>query len=389
MNMQFSKRLDYVSEGIFATLNKKKQELEADGKKIYNLSIGTPDFKPAPHVMQAFSEACMKPENYKYAISDRDRLVQAVQNFYRRRFGVELEKNELMSIYGSQEGMAHICMALTDPGDLVLVPNPGYPIFEMGPLLNGAKIVKYDLYPEKNFVLDVADIPEEIAQKAKVIIVSYPLNPVCATAPESFYRELIAFAEKYNIMVLHDNAYSDIIFDGSEGRSFLSFPGAKEVGAEFYSLSKSYNLTGARISFVVGNAKIVEAFGKIRSQIDYGIFLPVQEGAIAALNGPQDAVLAQREEYAERNRALCRGLSEIGWPVEESKGTMFVWARLPKGYENSVDFCMKLVEETGVLVTPGSSFGSRGEGYVRMALVLDVETIREMISTIKESGILN
>jgi LL-diaminopimelate aminotransferase len=386
MKMQFSERLDYISEGIFAALNKKKLELESRGKKIYNLSIGTPDFKPAPHVMQAVSDACLKPEKYKYAITDQDRLVQALVDFYKTRFGVTLQKNELMTIYGSQEGMAHICMALTNPGDLVLVPDPGYPIFEMGPLLNGANVEKYALYPEKDYVLDLQDIPEEIAQKAKVIIVSYPLNPVCATAPAEFYEELIAFAKKYEIIVLHDNAYSDIIFDGSEGRSFLSFPGAKDVGAEFYSLSKSYNLTGARISFVVGNAKIIEAFQKIRSQIDYGIFLPVQEGAIAALTGPQDAVKAQREEYARRNQALCQGLTEIGWPVQESRGTMFVWAKLPAGYENSLDFCMELVEKTGVLVTPGSSFGSRGEGYVRMALVLDVETIKELVEAIRESG---
>lgn len=389
MQKQFSDRLGYISEGIFATLNKKKQELEAQGKKIYNLSVGTPDFKPSDHIMKAVSEACLKPESYKYALADRDRLLEAMQNFYLTRFGVELQKNEIMSIYGSQEGMAHIGMALTNPGDIVLVPDPGYPIFEMGPLLTGAKIEKYALYPEKNYVLDFNDIPVEVAEKAKVIIVSYPLNPLCVTAPESFYHELVSFAKKYNIIVLHDNAYSDIIFDGTEGRSFLSIPGAKEVGVEFYSLSKSYNLTGARISFVVGNADIVAAFSKIRSQIDYGIFLPIQEGAIAALTGPQDSVEAQRLEYSRRNTALCQGLTEVGWKVEASKGTMFVWAKLPEGYEDSFEFCMKLVEEAGVLVTPGRAFGEHGEGYVRMALVQDEENIHNLIESIRRSGILN
>lgn len=388
MQMEFSNRLDYIGEGVFAELNRKKQELESKGKKIYNLSIGTPDFKPADHIMKAISDACLVPEKYKYSIVEKQELLQAMQDFYKKRFGVELEKNEIMAIYGSQEGMAHIGMAYTNPGDIVLVPDPGYPVFEMGPLLTGAKIEKYALYPEKNYVLDFNDIPEELAQKAKMIIVSYPLNPLCVTAPASFYEELIAFAKKYNIIVLHDNAYSDIIFDGSEGRSFLSFEGAKEVGVEFYSLSKSYNLTGARISFVVGNADAIAAFNKIRSQIDYGIFTPIQEGAIAALTGPQDAVEAQRLEYARRNTALCQGLTSIGWKVEESNGTMFVWAKLPEGYENSVDFCMKLVEEAGVLVTPGSAFGERGEGYVRMALVANEEMITELVQAVKESGIL-
>ncbi len=388
MQKKFSDRLDYISGGIFATLDKKKQEMEAQGRKIYNLSIGTPDFKPAEHIMKAVSDACLKPELYKYAISDQQRLLEAVQSFYQKRFAVKLQKNEIMSIYGSQEGMAHIGMALTNPGDIVLVPDPGYPVFTMGPLLTGARIETYALYPEKDYVLDFNDIPEELARKAKVIIISYPLNPVCVTAPESFYEELIAFAKKYEVIVLHDNAYSDIIFDGTEGRSFLSVPGAKEVGVEFYSLSKSYNLTGARISFVVGNADIVAAFSKIRSQIDYGIFLPIQEGAIAALSGPQDAVEAQRLEYARRNTALCQGLTEIGWDVAESKGTMFVWARLPEGYDNSFDFCMKLVEEAGVLVTPGSAFGERGEGYVRMALVQEEGRIRELVAAIKASGII-
>ena len=219
------------------------------------------------------------------------------------------------------------------------------------------------------------------------MIVSYPLNPVCVCAPDEFYVKLIAFAKKHDIVILHDNAYSDITFTGKPGKSFLSFEGAKDVGVEFYSLSKSYNLTGARISFVVGNRDIISRFRLLRSQIDYGIFYPVQLAAIAALTGPDDFIEEQREQYAARNRALCGGLRSIGWNIPDSQGTMFVWARIPEGYESSADFCMKLMEQTGVIVTPGSAFGSNGEGFVRMALVVDLEMISEIIRVLDASGI--
>ena len=220
------------------------------------------------------------------------------------------------------------------------------------------------------------------------MLVSYPLNPVCATANDAFYEELIAFAKKYNIIILHDNAYSDIIYGGREGKSFLSYEGAKEVGVEFYSLSKSYNLTGARISFVIGNQKIVDKFRSVRTQFDYGVFLPVQYGAAAALNGPQDAVLAQCEEYERRNQAFCGGLRSIGWDVPDSEGTMFVWAPVPKGHGTSEEFCMELMEKTGLIGVPGSSFGSLGEGFMRFALVEPVPVMQEIVKAIAESGLL-
>ena len=354
------------------------------------MSVGTPDFKPAQHIIDAVSEAASKPENYKYALADLPELLDAVSNHYAERYGVKgIRHEEIMSIYGSQEGMAHIAMAICDPGDVVLVPNPGYPVFTAGPFLCGAKVETYDLHPENNFLIEFDKIPEEQAKRAKMMIVSYPLNPVCVTAPDSFYEELITFAKKYNIIILHDNAYSDIIYGGKVGKSFLAFEGAKEVGVEFYSLSKSYNYTGARMSFVVGNQAIIDRFKCVRSQIDYGIFLPVQYGAVAALTGPQDAVKAQCEEYDRRNHALSEGLTSIGWKVPLSQGTMFSWAPIPNGFTNSNDFVMELMEKTGLIVTPGSSFGSLGEGFVRFALVLDVPTIQEAVKSVRESGILN
>ena len=387
MEITFAKRMDSFQEGIFTVLNKKKNELLAQGRTIYNLSVGTPDFKPAPQVMQALTESASKPENYKYSLVERPALLEAMQNFYNRRFGVQLDTKQIMAVNGSQEAMTHICWALCDPGDVVLVPNPGYPIFEVGPFLCGAEIVKYPLYEENGFLPKFSDIPEETAKKAKVMVVSYPANPVCATANDAFYEELIAFAKKYNIIIIHDNAYADIIYDG-EGQSFLKYDGASEVGVEYYSLSKTFDLTGARVSFVLGNETIIQKFRTLRSQIDYGIFYPVQDAAIAALNGPFDGVERQQEEYAARNRALCGGLRSIGWNVPDSKGTMFVWAPIPASYTSSEKFTLDLMEKAGVIVVPGSSFGSLGEGYVRMALVLDVPIMEKVVQVIKESGIL-
>lgn len=390
MELHFASRLDYFEEGIFAMLNEKRLALMAQGRKVYNMSVGTPDFEPAPHIVKAVAEAASKPENYKYSLRDLPELLDAVSNHYADRYGVKgLTHEEIMSVYGSQEGISHIAMALCDPGDIVLVPDPGYPVFSAGPFLCGADVETYALYEKDNFLINFDNIPEEQAKRAKCMIVSYPLNPVCKLAPDSFYDELIAFAKKYNIIILHDNAYSDIVYGGRRGGSFLQHEGAKEVGVEFYSLSKSYNYTGARMSFVVGNAQIIEQFKKVRSQIDYGIFLPVQYGAIAALTGPQDGVIRQCAMYEERNKALSQAMTEAGWPVPESEGTMFAWAPIPKGFESSEAFVMELMEKTGLIVTPGSSFGPLGEGYVRFALVLPVEEIREAAAAVKASGMLN
>lgn len=386
--IEFSDMVNGFQAGVFAMLNDKKEELLKRGRTVYNLSVGTPDFAPAPHIMEAMRKACEDSENYKYALEDLPELTEAVQYRYQNRFGVSLEKNEIMSVYGSQEGMAHIGMALCNPGDTVLVPDPGYPLFEMSGIMAGAQVERYPITEENGYLPNFEKIPNEVLERTKYMIVSYPLNPVCVCAPDGFYEELIAFAKKHHIIILHDNAYSDIIFTRKQGRSFLSFEGAKEVGVEFYSLSKSYNLTGARISFVVGNSEIVKKFKILRSQIDYGIFLPVQYAAIAALTGPDDFVEEQRKMYERRNHALCGGLRKIGWNVKDSEGTMFVWAKIPEGYDSSFDFCMKLMEKTGLIVTPGSAFGEGGEGYVRMALVADEEKIAEIIRAVDASGIL-
>lgn len=388
MKIETSKRLEHFQTGIFTALNEKKEELVKSGRKVYNLSVGTPDFPVAEHVRNALLESAARPEDFHYSLRDLPELLEAVKNYYKKRFGVEVSTEEITSVNGSQEGIAHIGMALCNPGDVVLLPNPGYPVFEVGGYFGGGELYFYDLKEENQFLPKFNEIPEEVAKKAKYMMVSYPYNPVCAVAPREFYQELIAFAKKYEIIIVHDNAYSDIIFDGVYGGSFLEFPGAKEVGVELFSLSKSFNLTGARISFVVGNREIVDAMKLLRSQYDFGMFQPIQHAAIAALTGPQEGVREQCRKYQQRRDALCGGLRSIGWNVADSKGTMFVWAKIPEGFTSSREFCMRLMEETGVICTPGDAFGTMGEGYVRFALVLPVEEIQQMIKVIGESGII-
>lgn len=388
MSIQFADRMKDYEAGIFQVLNDKKAEAEKRGKKIYNLSVGTPDFPPAQHVINAVVEAAKKPENYKYALIDIPELVCAVQKRYEKRYGVSLETDEIMSVYGSQEGISHICLSLCNQGDIVLVPNPGYPIFGIGPSLANAEVVTYDLTEENHYLPDLDGMDEGLLARAKCMIVSYPLNPVCKAAPDEFYEKLIPWALKHNIIIIHDNAYSDIIYDGRVGKSILRIPDAKKIAVEFYSLSKSYNYTGARVSFLTGNREIVANFKKLRSQIDYGTYLPVQYGAVAALNGSDQMVKDQCAEYQKRRDALCGGLRNIGWNIEDSEGTMFAWAKIPDGYKDDVAFVMELVEKTGVLCTPGSSFGSLGSGHVRFALTVPVETIREAVEMIAQSGMI-
>lgn len=382
VEIQYSEKAKFFKPNIFNILNERKAEIEKKGVKVYDLFVGTPDFSPAPHVMEAVVEAAKNPQNYKYSLVDTDELKEAVIGWYKRRYDVELSCEEIMSINGSQEGFAHVAMTVCNPGDLVLVPNPGYPIFEVGPYLNDAVVDYYELDPDNHYMPMLDKIDEEKAKRAKMIVVSYPLNPTCTCADRDFYVKLVEFAKKYNILVVHDNAYSEIEYDGRRGFSFLSVPGAKEVGIEFNSLSKTYNLTGLRISFALGNAEVIRHFKTIRSQFDYGTSYIVQKAAVAALNGPQEGVALQQQAYQRRRDALCNGLNSIGWRVPYSEGTMFVWAPVPEHFKNSDEFCIQMLENTGVLCTPGSAFGSLGENHVRFALVLDEAVIAEAVEKI-------
>ena len=374
--MQASQRLDRFGAEVFASLNNKLLALKAQGKTIYNMSVGTPDFKPYDHVVEALTQAAQDPEMWKYALRDLPELKQAVCDYYERRFGVSgITPSMVQSCNGTQEGVGHLGLALLDPGDTILVPDPCYPVFEAGAKIADAKLEYYPLVAEHNYLPYVAGIDPEVADRAKYMIVSLPANPVGSVGTPEVYEEIIAFAREHDLLIVHDNAYSDIVFDGEPGGSFLQYPGALEVGVEFFSLSKSFNVTGARIGFLVGREDVVSAFAKLRSQIDFGMFFPIQKAAIACLNGPRDEVEAQRLKYQERRDALCDGLEGLGWSVRPAHGSMFVWAKLPGGRTDSMTFCEELMEKAGVVVTPGASFGPSGEGHVRMALVLPPDQI--------------
>ncbi len=386
--MQASQRLDRFGAEVFASLNNKLLVLKAQGKTIYNMSVGTPDFKPYDHVVEALTQAAQDPEMWKYALRDLPELKQSVCDYYERRFGVSgITPSMVQSCNGTQEGVGHLGLALLDPGDTILVPDPCYPVFEAGAKIADAKLEYYPLVAEHNYLPYVAGIDPEVADRAKYMIVSLPANPVGSVGTPEVYEEIIAFAREHDLLIVHDNAYSDIVFDGEPGGSFLQYPGALEVGVEFFSLSKSFNVTGARIGFLVGREDVVSAFAKLRGQIDFGMFFPIQKAAIACLNGPRDEVEAQRLKYQERRDALCDGLEGLGWERPNAHGSMFVWAKLPGGRTDSMAFCEELMEKAGVVVTPGASFGPSGEGHVRMALVLPPDQIALAVEAIREAGL--
>lgn len=386
--MQASQRLDRFGAEVFASLNNKLLALKAQGKTIYNMSVGTPDFKSYGHVVEALTQAAQDPEMWKYALRDLPELKQAVCDYYERRFGVSgITPSMVQSCNGTQEGVGHLGLALLDPGDTILVPDPCYPVFEAGAKIADAKLEYYPLVAEHNYLPYVAGIDPEVADRAKYMIVSLPANPVGSVGTPEVYEEIIAFAREHDLLIVHDNAYSDIVFDGEPGGSFLQYPGALDVGVEFFSLSKSFNVTGARIGFLVGREDVVSAFAKLRGQIDFGMFFPIQKAAIACLNGPRDEVEAQRLKYQERRDALCDGLEGLGWERPNAHGSMFVWAKLPGGRTDSMAFCEELMEKAGVVVTPGASFGPSGEGHVRMALVLPPDQIALAVEAIREAGL--
>lgn len=388
LSVQLAEKMKYFDQGIFNALEDKKAKVEASGKHVIDLSVGTPDLPPDPGIMEELAKACQNPKNLQYSLGDTPELVEAVQGWYQRRYDVPLEKEQITSVYGSQEGLAHIAFPLCNPGDVAIVPTPSYPIFRFGPLLAGAQIYEAPMLEENGYLLDLDAIPEEVARRARLIVVSYPNNPVTATATPQFYARLVEWAKEYNTAVVSDAAYSELVLDGPRAGSFLATSGAMDVGVEFNSLSKSYNLTGIRIAFCVGNPEIMKAFKQIRSQIDYGISFPVQYAAAAALNGPQDIIVNNQIEYRHRRDVLCGGLNLIGWPVAYSKATMFVWARIPKGAKDSTSFVTDLLEKAGVLVVPGAAFGKAGEGYVRIALVQPGDVLQQAVDRIAKSGIL-
>ena len=384
--MKFSKRMDLLAEGVFSRLDEEKQNMMASGKAVYDFTIGSPNIAPSKEVMDALITAAQQPESYMYSLHDTKELKETIQAWYRKRYQVELDtETEILSLQGSQEGLAHVALALCDEGDIVLIPAPSYPIFANGPKIAGAELYEMPMLKEYDYLIQFDAIPEEIAEKAKMMIISYPNNPTGATAPDSFYEELIQFAKAHDIIVIHDTAYSNLVFDGEEGKSFLYYAGAKDIGIEFNSFSKTYGMAGARIGICVGNAEIVGILRKLKSNIDYGMFLPIQKAAIAALTQDQSIVKETRETYQRRRNRIVAGAAAAGWHIASCKSTMFLWAQIPEGYGSSEEFALNLLKCSGMLVTPGSSFGAYGEGFVRIALVQSDEVIEQALQALKES----
>lgn len=387
VKLTFAHRMEAFQPSIFSELATYKQAKLAEGRQLIDLSIGSPDLSPPSFIMEELSRE-VKKEQYGYAISGIETFSTAVADFYERSYQVTLDpNNEVLQLMGSQDGLVHLPMTFANPGDLILVPDPGYPAYVTGVAMAGAECYFMPLVKENNYLPDLAAIPEKVAKKAKMIILNYPGNPIPTIATNEFFVELIAFAKKYEIIVLHDFAYSEFYYDGVKPISFLSIPGAKEVGMEINSLSKSLNLAGARIGYLIGNSEMIRAFAQLKSNLDYGVFLPFQQIGISSLTHAEEICSNNRAIFQKRRDLLVNGLRSIGWDVDAPQGGMFVWAKVPSQFTSASEFVYMLIEKANVVVTPGNAFGPSGEGYVRIALVQNEAILQQAIDNLQECGI--
>ena len=381
---QQAERMSGLTSAIFSEVADMQKRAAAAGRDLIQLSIGSPDLPPAQHIIEALKSAAGKGTNYGYTLTKgTNEFLTAVARWYRQRYDVLLDpETEVHSLIGSQEGLAHISLCLANPGDVVLIPDPGYPIYSAGPLAAGAELYRMPLTPDKGFLPDLEAIDEAVFRRAKLMILNYPYNPLAATATPAFFEKLVNFAHRYQFVVCHDFAYSELVFDGYRQDSFLKTPGAKEVGVEFNSLSKTYNMCGCRVGYVVGNAEVIAMLSRLKSNFDYGIFAPLQSAAVAALTGSQDCVRQNVAAYQHRRDILVDGFNGMGWKVDRPKASMYIWAKVPT-QQKSFDFAADLLNHTGVAVIPGIAFGECGEGYVRIALVQPEDRLAEAVSRIK------
>ncbi|WP_225435314.1 LL-diaminopimelate aminotransferase [Bacillus aerolatus] len=377
MAFHYSKRMNKFGPSIFSELKSFKQQKEAEGKRIIDLSLGSPDLPPADVVRNELAALAADPAQYGYTLSGTKAFYEAVSKYYDRVYGVSLNPNtEIIHAMGSQEGLVHLPLVFADPGDIVLVTDPGYTAYETGLAVAGAEAYYMPLLKENHFLPDLTAIPADIAKKARLMILNYPGNPVAGQADESFFKKVIAFAKKYQIAVLHDAAYSEFYYDDSEPLSFLAVPGAKEVGIEINSLSKSFSLAGARIAYIAGNSEIIAMITRLKSNLDYGVFAPIQSAAITAFNHAEEIGRHVRATFQRRRDIFINELDKIGWKVDRPSGGMFIWAEIPAGW-TSKEFAFHCIEEAGVVMVPGSAFGATGEGYVRIALVQSEDMLVE------------
>ena len=380
-----AKRIKNLPPYLFASIDKMKQEAIKNGMDIINLGIGDPDIPTPPNIVKRLQEA-VKNEKYHQYPSYEGLLIfrQAVAEWYKKRFNVKLNpEDEVLTLIGSKEGIGHFPLAYINPGDVALVPSPAYPVYNAGTLFAGGQSYIMPLKKKNNFLPDIDAIPARIARKAKIMFINYPNNPTSAVAEREFYERVIKFALKYNIIIAHDAAYSEMYYDNYRPMSFLEIDGAKDVGIEFHSLSKTYNMTGWRIGFAVGNKDIISALGKVKSNLDSGVFEVVQEAGIEALTQDQSIADDIRKIYQERRDILVAGLKSLGMEVEAPKATFYIWLKTPKGFK-SADYTARLLNKAGIVTTPGNGFGKDGEGYIRMALTVKKERMLEAIERMKK-----
>jgi LL-diaminopimelate aminotransferase len=379
-----ARRIDQIPPYLFAEIDKRKEEMRKKGIDLIDLGIGDPDLPTPKPIIERLKKAAENPKNHRYpSYEGMIEFRTAVAQWYKRRFGIQLDpETEVLSLIGSKEGIAHIPLAFVDPGDIVLVPSPGYPVYRVSTLFAGGTPYFLPLRKENGFLLNVSQIPESVAKKAKLLFINYPNNPTSAVAERSFFEEVVAFARRYQVIVSHDAAYSEVAFDGYHPLSFLQVEGAREVGVEFHSLSKTFNMTGWRIGFAVGHPEILAGLGRVKTNIDSGLFQAIQEAGTEALNHFDTPLPEIINIYERRRDVMVKGLRELGLEVDRPKATFYLWIQVPKGY-TSAQFATLLLEQAGIVATPGNGFGEDGEGFIRMALTVDEKRLNEAIERLR------
>ncbi|MBD1846190.1 aspartate aminotransferase [Cyanobacteria bacterium FACHB-63] len=381
-------RLTKLPQYVFARLDELKANARAQGVDLIDLGMGNPDGATPNPIVEAAIGAIQDSKHHGYPpFEGTASFRKAITDWYRRRYGVDLDPDgEALPLLGSKEGLTHLALAYLDPGDVVLVPSPSYPPHFRGPLIAGATLYPLMLKAEQNWLIDLSAIPEEVAQKAKILYFNYPSNPTTATAPREFFEEIVAFARRYEILLVHDQAYAELAFDGYQPTSLLEIPGAKEIGVEFHTLSKTYNMAGWRVGFVVGNRHVIQGLRTLKTNLDYGIFSAIQTAAETALNLPDRYLVEVQERYRTRRDFLINGLAELGWSIPKPNATMYLWIPCPPGM-GSTDFALTVLQKTGVVVTPGNAFGAGGEGYVRISLIAECDRLGEALNRLKQANI--
>lgn len=383
-----AERIQKLPAYPFARLDELKTKAREQGLDLIDLGMGNPDGPTPEPVVEAAVKALKNPANHGYPPFEGTADFRcAITTWYHRRYGVTLDSDsEALPLLGSKEGLGHLALAYVNPGDVVLVPSPSYPVHFRGPLIAGGSIHSLILKPENNWLIDLAAIPDDVARKAKILYFNYPSNPTAATAPREFFEEVVAFARKYEILLVHDLCYAELAFDGYQPTSLLEIPGAKDIGVEFHTMSKTYNMAGWRVGFVVGNRHVIQGLRTLKTNLDYGIFAALQAAAETALQLPDSYLLDVQKRYQTRRDFLINGLAELGWNVAKTQATMYLWVECPPPM-SSTDFALDVLQKTGVVVTPGNAFGSGGEGYVRVSLIAECDRLGEVLRRFKQAGI--